>query len=92
MSTSERPVRFGILGYLAQVARALTPAERRRALWMLVVIAALHLIGFVVFIAFVVPAHYKGLGIGVAGLAYSLGFATPSTPITSPRSTTPPAS
>ncbi len=36
-------------------------------------IAALHVIGFAVFILFVLPSHYKGLGIGVAGLAYSLG-------------------
>jgi nickel/cobalt transporter (NiCoT) family protein len=75
MSTvSQPPVRFGILGYLAQVAKALTPSERRRVGLMFVVIAALHVIGFFVFIVFVVPAHYKGLGIGVAGLAYSLGL------------------
>jgi high-affinity nickel-transport protein len=66
--------RFGILGYVAQVAKALTPKERRRAGLMFVTIAALHIIGFGVFIAFVVPSHYKGLGIGVAGLAYSLGL------------------
>jgi len=41
---------------------------------MFLTIAALHVIGFGVFIAFVVPSHYKGLGIGVAGLAYSLGL------------------
>ncbi|HWR49344.1 MAG TPA: HoxN/HupN/NixA family nickel/cobalt transporter [Pseudonocardiaceae bacterium] len=75
MSTvNQPPVRFGILGYLGQVAKALTPSERRRAGLMFVVIVALHLIGFVVFIVFVVPGHYKGLGIGVAGLAYSLGL------------------
>jgi high-affinity nickel-transport protein len=37
-------------------------------------IAALHVVGFGVFVAFVLPSHYKGLGIGVAGLAYSLGL------------------
>ncbi|MGH3866999.1 MAG: HoxN/HupN/NixA family nickel/cobalt transporter [Pseudonocardiaceae bacterium] len=75
MSTlSQPPVRFGILGYLAQVAKALTPIERRRAQWMFAVIVALHIVGFFVFIVFVVPGHYKGLGIGVAGLAYSLGL------------------
>jgi nickel/cobalt transporter (NiCoT) family protein len=36
-------------------------------------ILALHLIGFGIFIAFVVPGHYKGLGIGVSILAYTLG-------------------
>jgi high-affinity nickel-transport protein len=57
-----------------EVVRALTPAERRRAGLMLSSIAALHVIGFGVFLAFVAPSHYKGLGIGVAGLAYSLGL------------------
>jgi nickel/cobalt transporter (NiCoT) family protein len=56
------------------VARSLTPWERRRVALMLASIAALHLIGFGVFIAFAVPAHYSGLGIGVAALAYSLGL------------------
>ena len=41
---------------------------------MFVTIVGLHLIGFAVFILFVVPSHYKGLGIGVAGLAYTLGL------------------
>jgi high-affinity nickel-transport protein len=63
-----------MLGYIAQVARDLTPSERRRAGLMFAAIAALHIVGFVIFILFVVPSHYKGLGIGVAGLAYSLGL------------------
>ncbi len=66
--------RFGVLGYVAEVARALTPRERRRAAFMLATIAALHVIGFGVFIVLVAPSHYKGLGIGVAALAYSLGL------------------
>ncbi len=41
---------------------------------MLAVIVALHLVGFGVFIAFVVPDHYKGLGIGVSLTAYALGL------------------
>jgi len=41
---------------------------------MFVVIIALHVVAFGIFIVFVVPDHYKGLGIGVAGLAYSLGL------------------
>jgi nickel/cobalt transporter (NiCoT) family protein len=41
---------------------------------MFMTIALLHLIGFGVFVVFVVPSHYKGLGIGIAGLAYSLGL------------------
>ncbi len=41
---------------------------------MFVTIAGLHLVGFAVFILFVVPSHYKGLGIGVAAVAYTLGL------------------
>jgi high-affinity nickel-transport protein len=63
-----------MLGYVAQVVRELTPGERRRAGFMFASIAALHVVGFGVFLAFVVPSHYKGLGIGVAGLAYTLGL------------------
>jgi len=66
--------RFGILSYIVQVAKDFTPSERRRAALMVVVIGALHIIGFGIFIVFVVPSHYRGLGIGVAGLAYSLGL------------------
>jgi high-affinity nickel-transport protein len=66
--------RPGVLRYLFEVAAALTPGERRRVGVMFVTIAILHIVGFGVFIAFVVPSHYKGLGIGVAGLAYSLGL------------------
>jgi nickel/cobalt transporter (NiCoT) family protein len=59
---------------VGRVARALTPAERRRVGLMFASIAALHIVGFGLFIAFAVPAHYSGLGIGVAALAYSLGL------------------
>jgi nickel/cobalt transporter (NiCoT) family protein len=66
--------RFGILSYIVQVARDFTPRERILAGFMLLVILLLHVIGFGVFILFVVPSHYRGLGMGVAGLAYSLGL------------------
>jgi nickel/cobalt transporter (NiCoT) family protein len=66
--------RFGILSYIGQVARDFTPKERIRAGSMFATILGLHIVGFAVFILFVVPSHYKGLGIGVAGLAYSLGL------------------
>jgi len=63
-----------IFGYLAAVYTALTPRERGRAGFMLAAIAALHVLGFLVFILFVLPSHYKGLGIGVAATAYTLGL------------------
>jgi high-affinity nickel-transport protein len=62
------------IGYLGAVVSALTPRERLRAELMLATIVGLHVVGFAVFILFVVPSHYRGLGIGVAGLAYSLGL------------------
>jgi high-affinity nickel-transport protein len=57
----------------AQLRSALSPEEWRRANWMFGSIAALHVIGFGVFVIFVVPGHYKGLGIGICILAYTLG-------------------
>ena len=66
--------RYGILSQVVRVARDFSPADRRRATLMILVIAALHIVGFGIFIVFVVPSHYQGLGIGVAGLAYSLGL------------------
>lgn len=54
---------------------AMTPAERRRVTLMYASIFGLHLLGFGVFIAFVIPAHYRGLGIGVA--ARSSGLSGP---------------
>jgi high-affinity nickel-transport protein len=65
---------FGILGYVAQVAGELTPRERMRTGLMLGVILFLHVLGFATFILFVLPSHYKGLGIGVSGTAYALGL------------------
>jgi high-affinity nickel-transport protein len=52
----------------------MTPQERWRVIGMYGVILALHLVGFFVFIVLVLPSHYRGLGIGVSGLAYSLGL------------------
>jgi len=78
MSTPNAPAsthgRFGILSYTLQVAKDFTPRERLRAGLMFLTIALLHIVGFGIFILFVVPSHYRGLGIGVAGLAYSLGL------------------
>jgi high-affinity nickel-transport protein len=61
------------MGRMAQVRAAFSPDDWRRARWMFASILALHIIGFGIFIIFVVPGHYKGLGIGVSILAYTLG-------------------
>ncbi len=61
------------IGRWNQLRGSLTKAEWRRARWMFGSIALLHVLGFGIFIVFVVPGHYKGLGIGVSILAYTLG-------------------
>src|ERR1700754_737264 len=53
---------------------AMTRQERGRVTAMYGVIAGLHVLGVVILFGFVVPSHYKGLGIGVAILAYTLGL------------------
>jgi high-affinity nickel-transport protein len=62
------------VGRRQQIQDSLTRKEWRRAQWMFASILLLHVLGFGIFIAFVLPGHYKGLGIGIAGLAYSLGL------------------
>ncbi len=59
---------------VSQSYQAMTPPERRRVSAMYGSILGLHLIGFTIFAAFVIPAHYRGLGIGVSVLAYTLGL------------------
>ncbi len=61
-------------GRIGQLHRSLDGRDWRRVRWMTGSIVLLHVIGFGVFIAFVVPGHYKGLGIGVSVLAYTLGL------------------
>jgi nickel/cobalt transporter (NiCoT) family protein len=63
------------LGRLArQWFTTMTAQERARLVAMYGVITGLHLVGFVIFFVFVLPSHYKGLGIGVSVLAYTLGL------------------
>nr|WP_231607688.1 HoxN/HupN/NixA family nickel/cobalt transporter [Streptacidiphilus albus] len=64
----------GLVGRYRQLQQALSPAEWRRAALMFGSIVALHVIGFGIFIFLVVPQHYKGMGVGVAVLAYTLGL------------------
>src|SRR4051812_47732653 len=62
----------------ARLRRALTPAEWRRAGALAVVIAGLHIVGFGLLLAVVVPHHYDlgagGMfGVGLGATAYTLG-------------------
>jgi len=71
-ASASRSPRIGQL--LRQSFTAMTAQERARLVAMYGVIAGLHVAGFVILFAFVVPSHYKGLGVGVAVLAYTLGL------------------
>ena len=53
---------------------AMTRPERARVMAMYGAILGLHALGFFVLFVFVLPSHYKGLGIGVSILAYTLGL------------------
>jgi nickel/cobalt transporter (NiCoT) family protein len=52
----------------------MSPQERRRVIGMYGSILLLHALGFFVFIAYVLPAHYKLFGIGLSVTAYTLGL------------------
>ncbi|MGO8864723.1 MAG: HoxN/HupN/NixA family nickel/cobalt transporter [Acidimicrobiales bacterium] len=52
----------------------MTPTQWLQTKLMVASILLLHVIGFGVFLAFVVPHHYKGLALGVAATAYTLGL------------------
>jgi nickel/cobalt transporter (NiCoT) family protein len=53
---------------------AMTHEERFRVIAVYSAILFMHLLGLFIFIVFVVPAHYKGLGIGLSLTAYALGL------------------
>jgi high-affinity nickel-transport protein len=48
--------------------------EWRKISWMMSTIVLLHVAGFGILLAFVVPGHYKGFGIGLGAVAYTLGL------------------
>jgi len=52
----------------------MTGPERRRVIGMYGSILLLHALGFVVFVAYVLPAHYKLFGVGLSVTAYTLGL------------------
>jgi high-affinity nickel-transport protein len=64
----------GMITMVRQSFAALTPPERRRVIGMYFSIVLLHALGFAVFIAYVLPAHYKFFGIGLCVTAYTLGL------------------
>jgi nickel/cobalt transporter (NiCoT) family protein len=52
----------------------MTGPERRRVIGMYGSILVLHALGFAVFVAYVLPAHYKLFGVGLSVTAYTLGL------------------
>jgi nickel/cobalt transporter (NiCoT) family protein len=74
VSTAIAPRSARMSRLIRQSFTAMTPQERRRILAMYGSIAAMHVAGFFILFVFVVPSHYKGLGVGVSILAYTLGL------------------
>src|SRR5271167_3822147 len=74
MATVTGAPKPGISAMIRQSFTAMTPEERFRVIAMYGAILFLHLLGFFIFIVLVVPAHYKGLGIGLSLTAYTLGL------------------
>ena len=71
VSTATRP---SLDALVRQSYQTMTPTEPRRISAMYGSTLGLHLVDFTIFVAFVIPAHYRGLGIGVSVLAYTLGL------------------
>ena len=58
----------------AQVRGALSPDEWRRAGALAAVVLGLHVVGFAILFALVVPGQFSGFGLGVGITAYTLGL------------------
>jgi nickel/cobalt transporter (NiCoT) family protein len=65
---------MGMRTIFLQSFRTMSRVEKRRVLGMYGSILLLHAVGFAVFIAYVLPAHYKFFGIGLCVTAYTLGL------------------
>ena len=59
---------------IRQSFQTMTPVEKRRTTGMYFSILLMHVLGFALFIGYVLPAHYKFFGIGLSITAYTLGL------------------
>jgi len=59
---------------VASLRRAFNAREWRTIGWMWATIVGLHVVGFGILFGFVLPGHYKGFGVGLGILAYTLGL------------------
>jgi nickel/cobalt transporter (NiCoT) family protein len=68
------PAGLSMRKMLRQSFRTMSRTEQLRVIGMYASILLLHALGFAVFIAYVLPAHYKFFGIGLSITAYTLGL------------------
>jgi nickel/cobalt transporter (NiCoT) family protein len=74
VATFETSAKLGVWGHVKAFRKDMTPTQWLQTKLMFASILVLHILGFGVFLAFVVPHHYKGLALGVAATAYTLGL------------------
>jgi nickel/cobalt transporter (NiCoT) family protein len=68
------PPRTSMRTMLGQSFHSMSRTERLRVIGMYASILLLHALGFAVFIAYVLPNHYKLFGVGLSVTAYTLGL------------------
>jgi len=61
-------------GRYQMLRRSFNAREWRTISWMMATIVLLHVVGFGILFAFVLPGHYAKFGIGLGILAYTLGL------------------
>ena len=66
--------KMGMHKMIAASFHGMSPVEKRRTLGMYGSILLLHAVGFALFVAIVLPAHYRFFGIGLSVTAYTLGL------------------
>ena len=62
------------VSHVTRIRRSMTGSEWLRLGGFYAIVALLHIVGFGVLIFFVVPSHFKGLGIGIGLTAYGFGL------------------
>src|ERR1700728_171430 len=67
-------LRLSMRRMIGQSFDTMTPVERSRTLAMYASIVLMHVVGFFLFIAYVLPNHYKFFGVGLSLTAYTLGL------------------
>jgi high-affinity nickel-transport protein len=71
MSAADRP---GLRRMIQSSLTTMSRVERMRILGMYASILTMHVLGFVLFLVYVLPGHYRMFGIGLSVTAYTLGL------------------